>query len=114
MAISGDLEGSKFICCGADDNAGHLYTQTGWQPLHERKAEERKRGRNGAWEKGGIRGAHPGPSHTELGGKKEKKAIVADKRAIQLRTPRTLIAKNSLEIEPDPRGVKNGEIEGFL
>lgn len=53
MAISGDLEGSKFICCGADDNAGHLYTQTGWQSLQERRAEEREGGRNGAWEKQG-------------------------------------------------------------
>lgn len=34
-------------------------------------------------------GVHPSPSHTELGGEKEKKAIVADKRAIQLSTPRT-------------------------
>lgn len=95
MAISGDLEGSKFICCGADDNAGHLYTQTGWQSLQERRAEEREGGRNGAWEKqggggeDGERGVHLSPSHTELGGEKEKKAIVADKRAIQLRTPRT-------------------------
>lgn len=58
---------------------------------------EQRRGKGGEMEHGksrgggedGERGVHLSPSHTELGGEKEKKAIVADKRAIQLRTPRT-------------------------
>lgn len=55
--------------------------------------ESRGEGRGEKWsmgKAGGMeRGVHLSPSHTELGGEKEKKAIVADKRAIQLRTPRT-------------------------
>lgn len=85
VATSGDLEGRKCICCGADDNTVHLYTQSGWQSRQE-KGGEMEYGKTG-----GIRGLHPSPSHTELGGKNEgkEKVIVADKRAIQLRTPRT-------------------------
>lgn len=60
--------------------------------------ESRGEGRGEKWSMGkagggggedGERGVHLSPSHTELGDEKEKKAIVADKRAIQLRTPRT-------------------------
>lgn len=55
------------------------------------RTQEQRKGKGEKWSmgKGGMRGVHPSPSHTELGGEKEKKAIVADKRAIQLRTPRT-------------------------
>ncbi len=57
MAVSGDFEGSKFICCGADDNTGHLYTQTGLQSLQERRAEERKEGEMEHGKRGDVRGA---------------------------------------------------------
>lgn len=71
MAISRDLKESKLICCGADDDDGHLYTQTGWKSLQERRKEERK---GGEMEHGKrVSRVHPSPSHTELGGKKEKK-----------------------------------------
>lgn len=63
VAISGDLEGSKFICCGADDNAGHLYTQTGWQSLQDRRAEERKGGEMEHGKRGDERGTSKPLSH---------------------------------------------------
>lgn len=64
VAISGDLEGRKFICCSADDNTGRLYTQSGWQSRQEKGGEMEYRS---------IRGLHPSPSHTKLGGENEKK-----------------------------------------
>lgn len=55
----------------------------------EGRGEKWSMGKAGGGGEDGERGVPLSPSHTELGGEKEKKAIVADKRAIQLRTPRT-------------------------
>lgn len=87
-AISWNSKESKSICCGAAaDDAGHPYRPDGSPP----RSEEQRgvKGKKWSMGKGGAERVHPSPSHTELGDGKEKKAIVADKRAIQLRTPRT-------------------------
>lgn len=85
------MEGSKFICCGADDNTGHLLAQCGWWCLQRSRAEKKKGGeiKYERREDGRVAGVHPSAPHTELGGEMEKTATVVDKRAIQLRTSRT-------------------------
>lgn len=61
---------------------GHLCTQAGWESFQEKKKEKWERTEHwksgdGGWGVGG------------LGGEKEKRDIVVDKRAFELRTPRT-------------------------
>lgn len=47
VVVSGGLERSKYICCGADDNTEHLYTV--WMAVpHGGK------GRHGVWERPGF------------------------------------------------------------
>lgn len=101
------MKESQFIRCGADDDdAGPPYGLDG----SPSRRKEQRGGKEKKWSMGKGSGGrvHPSPSHTELEGEKKKKAIVADKRAIQLRIPRTKLSKTVLRFSQIPEERRSG------